>query len=183
MYMKRTHTREWKHVFYRLPPIYVSAMKPIKVIIIPSPFRPVMASQCWLCLNLTHPASRKLHTFMLQNISCIGVDAMTDMMHKHLLEVAPGEAGTSKVDIKEHIQKGHLLSPSLQVSHILRSLLDLRDTLHSMLITEDENGVKTVDARNMSVYLKVIAEIMQVYRTGDMSKMLFASEEKTGTGK
>lgn len=142
-----------------------------------------MASKCWLCLNSTDTNSQKLHSFMLQNISNIGVDAMTDMMHEHLQNIAPDTEGTSKADIREHIQKGHLLSPSLQISHILRSLLDLRDTLHSMLINEDENGVRTVDARNMSVYLKVIAEIMQVYRTGDMSKMLFASEEKAGTGK
>ena len=142
-----------------------------------------MASACWLCLNSTKPASQKLHSFMLQNISSIGVDSMTDMMHMHLQEIAPDEAGTSKAEIKEHIQMGHLLSPSLQISHILRSLLELKNTLHAMLITEDENGTKTVDARNMSVYLKVIAEIMQVYRTGDMSKMLFASEEKTGAGK
>jgi hypothetical protein len=142
-----------------------------------------MASRCWLCRNSTHAESQKMHSFMLQNISNIGVDAMTDMIHQHLQEIAPDAQGICKEDIKEHIQKGHLLSPSLQISHILRSLLDLRDTLHSMLISEDENGVKTVDARNMSVYLKVIAEIMQVYRTGDMSKMLFASEEKPGGGK
>lgn len=142
-----------------------------------------MASKCWLCLNSTDANSQRLHSFMLQNISNIGVDAMTDMMHNHLQKIAPDAEGTSKIEIREHIQKGHLLSPSLQISHILRSLLDLRDTLHSMLIHENEDGVKTVDARNMSVYLKVIAEIMQVYRTGDMSKMLFASEEKTGAGK
>ena len=142
-----------------------------------------MASKCWLCLNSTDPNSQKLHTFMLQNISNIGVDAMTDMIHTHLQKVAPDAEGTCKHDIKEHIQKGHLLSPYLQISHILRSLLDIRDTLHSMLITEDENGAKTVDARNMSVYLKVIAEIMQVYRMGDMSKMLFASDDKAGGGK
>lgn len=108
---------------------------------------------------------------------------MTDMIHTHLQGLDPDAEGISRQDIKDHIQKGHLLSPSLQISHILRSLLELRDTLHSMLINEDENGVKTVDARNMSVYLKVIAEIMQVYRTGDMTKMLFSSEEKAGAGK
>jgi hypothetical protein len=142
-----------------------------------------MASQCWLCRNSTDTNSQKLHSFMLQNISTVGVDAMTDMIHTHLQEVAPDAEGISRQDIKDHIQKGHLLSPSLQISHILRSLLELRDTLHGMLINEDENGVKTVDARNMSVYLKVIAEIMQVYRTGDMTKMLFSSEEKAGAGK
>lgn len=137
-----------------------------------------MGSKCWLCQNSTDPTSQKLHTFMLQNISKIGVDAMTDMLHTHLQQTAPDAEGTCKAVIREHIQKGHLLSPSLQISHILRSLLELRDTLHAMLITEDENGTRTVDARNMAVYLKVVAEIMQVYRTGDMSKMLFASEER-----
>jgi hypothetical protein len=54
--------------------------------------------------------------------------------------------------------------------------LDLRDTLQKMLITE-EDGVRTVDARNMAVYLKVTSEIVQVYKTGEISKLLYYSEE------
>jgi hypothetical protein len=57
-------------------------------------------------------------------------------------------------------------------------LLEVRDTLHRMLFTEGEDGVRTVDARNMAVYLKVTSEIMQVYKTGDITKMLYYGEDK-----
>ena len=111
------------------------------------------------------------------------VESIADMIHCQLQEVAPGEEGTSVVEIKQHIQGGHLLCPSFQIAHILRSLFDLRDTLYTMLLTVDENGARTVDARNMSCYLKVISEIAQVYRMGDMSRLLYSAEEKQGSGK
>jgi hypothetical protein len=56
--------------------------------------------------------------------------------------------------------------------------LDLRDTLQKMLIVDDDNGTRTVDSRNMVVYLKVTSEIMQVYKNGDISKLLYYSEGK-----
>ena len=81
------------------------------------------------------------------------------------------------------IQGSHLLCPSLQMAHNLCSLLELLDTLHGMLITEGEVGQRTVDSHYMSNYLKVISEIAQMYRTGEVSKMLFFSEEKHAIGK
>ena len=102
------------------------------------------------------------------------------MVVNQILEIQPeANRGTVKAQVKEHIEGKHILCPSLQVAHILRSLLDLKETLQGMIITEDENGVKTVDAKHMAIYLKVISEIMQVYKTGEVSKLLFASEEKT----
>ncbi len=56
--------------------------------------------------------------------------------------------------------------------------MDLRDTLQKMLIVDDDNGTRTVDSRNMVVYLKVTSEIMQVYKNGDISKLLYYSEGK-----
>lgn len=142
-----------------------------------------MSSHCWLCTNSTNETSRKMNQFIMQNIATIGVDAMSGMINKHLEEMHPGVSGISKTDIKDHIQKGHSLSPLLQISHILRSLLEIRDTLQGMLIIENEDGVKTVDARCMSIYLKVITEIMQIYRTGDFNKLLFISDEKSTSKK
>ena len=71
-----------------------------------------------------------------------------------------------------------MLCPSLQIAHMLRNLLELKETLHGMIITENEDGVQTVDAKYMAMYLKVISEIMQIYKTGEVSKLLFASEQK-----
>ena len=134
---------------------------------------------CWLCRNNNTDLAKEIHTFLLQDISTIGVDALTDMIHTRLRQqLPPDQAGTDVVHIRAHIQGAHMLCPSLQIAHILRSLVELKDTLHKMLLTEDEDGVKVVDAKNMAVYVKVISEIMQVYRTGDITKLLFACDEK-----
>jgi hypothetical protein len=139
-----------------------------------------LSSGCWLCLNCKQEQGQAMHTFILQNISKISTKAITDMVVNQILEIQPeANRGTVKAQVKEHIEGKHILCPSLQVAHILRSLLDLKETLQGMIITEDENGVKTVDAKHMAIYLKVISEIMQVYKTGEVSKLLFASEEKT----
>jgi hypothetical protein len=140
-------------------------------------------SQCWLCLNHGDENAQKLHTFVLQNIASIGVDSMVEMLHQHLHEATGGAEGTSKEEIRKHIQGSHLLCPSLQMAHNLRSLLELRDTLKNMLITVDENGVELADVRNMAMYLRVISEIAQMYRTGEVAKMLFFVDEKATAGK
>ena len=131
-----------------------------------------MSRQCWLCLNSKHAEAQKMHTFMLQNISTIGAEAMADMISKHLEGVDPAGEGASREDVQRHIQGGHILSPSLQIAHTLRSLLELRDTLHDMIVVVDENGSRTVDARNIASYLKVVSEITQVYRSGEITKIL-----------
>ena len=130
---------------------------------------------CWLCHNSSHDTAHKIHQFMLSRVATVSADAMAEMVSAELTAIS--DEGTSKSDVLRHIQGGHWLHPSLQISHILRSLLDLRDTVQKMLITEDENGLRTVDARNMAVYLKVTSEIMQVYKTGEISKLLYYSEE------
>ena len=108
----------------------------------------------------------------------MSAESIAEMVSNQLSEIEPDARGICRVSVLRHIQGGHLLDPSLQVSQILRCLLDLRDTLQRMLISEDENGVKTVDARNMAAYLNVISKIMAVYGTGDISKLLYFSPEK-----
>jgi hypothetical protein len=130
--------------------------------------------------------TKRLHSFMVQNISTIGIEAMTDMIHDQIHKAnTDGHTpeGASRAEVREHIGGGHILNPSLQIAHILRSLISLKDTLHRMVLQNDEEtGTQTIDAKNMAVYLKVISEIVQVYRTGEMSKMLFSAEDKRSDG-
>lgn len=133
---------------------------------------------CWLCHNSNHDSARRIHKFILQNISSVSSDSIAEMVSRELVDLDPTAHGTCRVSVLRHIQGNHLLDPSLQVAHILRCLLELRDTLQRMLISEDENGVKTVDARNMAAYLNVVSKIMQVYGTGDISKLLYFNSEK-----
>lgn len=138
----------------------------------------VASGCCWLCHNSNHDSAKKMHRFILQNISTVSSESIAEMVSRELSEIDSDANGICKASVLRHIQGGHLLDPSLQVSHILRCLLELRDTLQKMLISEDENGVKTVDARNMAAYLNVVSKIMQVYGTGDISKLLYFNAEK-----
>jgi hypothetical protein len=134
---------------------------------------------CWLCHNSNHDTARKMHRFIIQNISTVSSESIAEMVSKELMEIESDlNTGICKASVLRHIQGGHLLDPSLQISQILRCLLELRDTLQKMLITEDENGMKTVDTRNMAAYLNVVSKIMQVYGTGDISKLLYFNAEK-----
>jgi hypothetical protein len=142
-----------------------------------NPVQPPRGS-CWLCHNSNHDTARKMHRFILQNISTVSSESIAEMVSKELIAIDSDSNGICKADVLRHIQGGHLLDPSLQVSHILRCLLELRDTLQKMLISEDENGIKTVDTRNMAAYLNVVSKIMQVYGTGDISKLLYFNSEK-----
>jgi hypothetical protein len=76
-------------------------------------------------------------------------------------------------DILNHISK-HVLHPSIRVAQILRNLLELAESLQELVLTRAEDGSPLIDVRTVTVYLKVVAEIMQIYRSADMSKMLFA---------
>lgn len=141
-----------------------------------------MPPKCWFCLNSNDEMAQRLHTFMLKNIASVDVESMAEMLHGHLQENSPNSEGTSKEEIRQHIEGSHLLYPSLQLAHNMRTLLELRDTLRPLIMTEDENGQKTVDSRHMSSYLKVLSEISQMYRTGEVCRMLFFPEEKAATG-
>jgi hypothetical protein len=76
-------------------------------------------------------------------------------------------------EILTHIRK-HVLHPSVRVAQILRNLLELADTLQELVVSRADDGTPLIDVRTVTVYLKVVSEIMQIYKTADMSKMLFA---------
>ena len=79
-------------------------------------------------------------------------------------------------EILRHVLR-HNLDPSVKVAHILRSLSDLAETLREVVVTRGEDGMPLIDVRTVTVYLKVISETIQVYKSADPSKMLFASSE------
>ena len=71
--------------------------------------------KCWLCLNSSDEHAQRLHNFMLRNVASVDVESMTDMFHADLHEATNGAEGTGKDEIRQHIQGGHLLCPSLLV--------------------------------------------------------------------
>jgi len=141
-----------------------------------------MASQCWLCKNCATDDVKSFHAFMVEKAHSVDAAEMAAHMREHL-ELQLGQCGAaeeddlpSAEDIQVHIKR-HVLHPAVRVAQILRNLLDLADTLQELVSGRGEDGLPLVDVRTVTVYLKVISEIMQIYKTADLSKMLFADLE------
>ena len=75
----------------------------------------------------------------------------------------------------------HVLHPTVRVAHALRGLVELSETLRELTVAKGEDGESPlVDVRTVTMYLKVISEIMQIYRSADPSKMLFSGTDARG---
>jgi hypothetical protein len=140
-----------------------------------------MASNCWLCRNCTTDDVKTFHAFMVEKAHCVDAHEMAAHMREHLeAQKMASEIGDDDLPTAEDIQlhiKRHVLHPSVRVAQILRNLLELADTLQELVSGRGEDGLPLVDVRTVTVYLKVISEIMQIYKTADLTKMLFADLE------
>ena len=140
-----------------------------------------MASSCWLCRNCTTDDVKSFHAFMIEKAHSVDAHEMAAHMREHLdsqkLRSALEDDDVPSVeDIQLHIKR-HVLHPAVRVAQILRNLLELADTLQELVSGRGEDGLPLVDVRTVTVYLKVISEIMQIYKTADPTKMLFADVE------
>lgn len=137
-----------------------------------------MASTCWLCRNCTTDDVKSFHSFMVEKAHCVDAQEMAAHMREHLEsqkelgQLDDGEVPSAE-DIQLHIKR-HVLHPAVRVAQILRNLLELADTLQELVSGRGEDGLPLVDVRTVTVYLKVISEIMQIYKTADLTKMLFS---------
>ena len=140
-----------------------------------------MASNCWLCRNCTTDDVKSFHSFMIEKAHSVDAHEMAAHMREHLdSQSLRGALDDDEVPSVEDIQlhiKRHVLHPAVRVAQILRNLLELADTLQELVSGRGEDGLPLVDVRTVTVYLKVISEIMQIYKTADLSKMLFADLE------
>ena len=130
---------------------------------------------CWLCEYNMEPEAKLLSQFICDQAPFMGASQLTRMVHERLVEMNPDAEGCGLDDVKEHIGS-HVLTPSVRISNILRALTMLLDRLEGALFTtaEDEAGTTVIDGKNVATYLKVVSEVMQLYKTGDCSKLMFA---------
>ena len=134
--------------------------------------------RCWMCENCTTEDVRNFHAFLVERSHSVEPRAMAVHLHEHLtaqqaLASVLEDAPPGLDEILTHIRK-HVLHPSVRVAQILRNLLELADTLQELVVSRADDGTPLIDVRTVTVYLKVVSEIMQIYKTADMSKMLFA---------
>jgi hypothetical protein len=88
--------------------------------------------------------------------------------------------GATTADIERHIAT-HMLQPSIKIPEIIRELDDVRRLLRGSITSVDpETGNSVIDTGNVSLYLKVIRELQQVYKIGDPSKLAMGNVVITG---
>jgi hypothetical protein len=134
--------------------------------------------RCWLCEYSDDPIARSLSRFMSDQAVTMGPELMAERVHEALVDKCPMAEGIGLDEVREHILT-HTLCPSVRVACIMRSLLKLSDKLEGITTSVDiETGQTVVEAKNVAVYLKVISEVMQMYRTGEVSRLLFSPDTK-----
>lgn len=134
--------------------------------------------RCWLCEYSDDPIARSLAKYISEQAVTMGPELMSERVHEALVERCPMAEGIGLEEVREHIMM-HTLCPSVRVACIMRSMLKLVDKLDGVTTSVDlETGQTVVDAKNVSVYLKVISELLQMYRTGEVSRLMFAPESK-----
>lgn len=130
---------------------------------------------CWLCEFSDDPIARSLSQFMGDQAVTMGPELMAERVHEMLVESCPMAEGIGLDEVREHITS-HTLHPGVRVACIMRTLLNLASKLEGIILTCDpETGETVVDGKSLSDYRKIISEIMAMYRTGEVNRLMFAS--------
>ena len=130
--------------------------------------------RCWLCEYSDDPVARALTQFMCEQSVTMGPELLAERVHESLVEQCPMSEGIGLEEVRAHIQS-HMLQPGVRVACFMRSLIKLATKIESTTLEVDpETNQTVVDGKSLSAYVKVVSEIMSLYRTGEMSKFLFS---------
>jgi len=130
--------------------------------------------RCWLCEYSDDPVARALTQFMCEQSVTMGPELLAERVHESLVENCPMAEGIGLEEVQMHINS-HMLQPGVRVACFMRSLIKLASKLESTTVAVDpETNQTVVDGKSLSAYVKVVSEIMSMYRTGEVSKFLFS---------
>lgn len=135
--------------------------------------------KCWLCTFCTHPHAKRITQFICNNIGTMDTLHMASQIKDDVLDTFPRAMGIRKRDVLRHIHE-HMLHPNVKMASVLRSLVTLAETLRTSVYQRDaETNEVMVDIKGTDSYLKVLAQISNVYKM-DGSKMLFSTNGSEG---
>lgn len=141
---------------------------------------------CFLCAFCTTDEVKCITSFICDNIANMDVGFMAQQIQDFVFEKRPELQGSRQaklyglevVAIRKHIRL-HMLSPTVRIADMMRHLLALCDTLRNNLYREDpDTGDVCADRANIDTYLKVVTQVLNMYKMAEPSKMLFANIEK-----
>ena len=129
---------------------------------------------CWLCIYQGEPIGKKLNNFIVKHIGVIDMKCIATQVSDCLLTHDENATGADVNTVYEHIAR-HILHPRVRIAVMLRQLLEFSSFIQNNLVIQDA-GLCTVDKGNVELYLKVIAQIMTLYKA-DTQGMLFSEDE------
>lgn len=130
---------------------------------------------CWLCTFQGEPLGKKLNEFIIKHIGLMDMHCIAQQVSDFLLLNEKEAVNASKEHVYVHISV-HMLHPRVRTGVMLRQLLDFSGLLQTSLVV-NEGGICTFDKANAELYLKVINQIMTLYKA-DTCSMLFGDDEK-----
>lgn len=137
---------------------------------------------CFLCAYCTTDEVKCISSFISDNIANMDVGFMAEQIREFIFEKRPElqtqsrEYGLEVGNIRKHIRL-HMLAPTVRIADMMRHLLGLCDTLKNNLYREDpDTGDVCADRGNIDTYLKVVTQVLNMYKMAEPSKMLFAQQ-------
>jgi hypothetical protein len=130
---------------------------------------------CWLCTHQGEVISKQMQQFIVKNIGFMDMQCIAQQVSDYILLKQPEAEGAEKQFVLGHISE-HVLHPRVRMAVMLRQLLDFAALLQSNIVVH-QGGVCTVEKSNAELYLKVISQIMTLYKA-DTAGMLFAEGEE-----
>lgn len=133
---------------------------------------------CWLCTFCTHSKARQMAYFIAEQAPHMSNIHIAEQVKDEIMSEYPHAQGARKRDIIRHIQY-HMLDPNVRLSTILRSLLSLAESVRLTMQVKDEDNAVTMDVKQVDLYLRIISQVQNTYKTGN-AKMLFSLADSLG---
>ncbi len=128
---------------------------------------------CWLCSYQGNLLGRQLNDFIVKNIGYMELNCISQQVSDFVILREPDAKNISKDDVYSHIHV-HMLHPKVRMAVMLRQLLEFAGLLQGSIVVRD-GDMCTIDKSNAELYLKVIGQIMTLYKA-DPSGMVFSDD-------
>lgn len=134
---------------------------------------------CWLCSYQGNLLGKQLNDFVVKNIGYMEINCISQQVSDYVLLREPEALKASKDDVYLHIHD-HMLHPKVRMAVMLRQLLEFAGLLQNSIVVR-EGDLCTIDKSNAELYIKVIGQIMTIYKA-DPNAMLFSDDSNATDG-
>ena len=134
-----------------------------------------VVSNCWLCMFANSKMAAQVSTFVSTHAGTMDPAIMAQQIKAEVLKEYPNANGIGRRHVMRHLRE-HVLTPSVRLASVIRSLLTLAETLRGTIQQVDPNtGDLLIDRSNTDLYLKVLHQLSSVYKT-DSGKLIFQQQ-------